>query len=142
MKTLARSDLSVLKTTILDDNIVECSLTVRKNKDTNRVQIDSWKFDFENVTKNEERLLAVKTCKIVIQREMTKSKDFNNPKVWENRTISVRKIIDEQGKREKVDSVTAFERARDKLSEDEQDAQLEKMIADRAKRVARNTSKE
>ena len=129
MKTLARSDLSVLKTTILDDNIVECSLTVRKNKDTNRVQIDSWKFDFANVSKNEERLLAVKTCKIVTQREMTKSKDFNNPKVWEDRTISVRKIIDEQGKREKVDAVTAADRAFDKLSADERDALIAKYTA-------------
>lgn len=129
MKTLARSDLSVLKTTILENNIVECSLTVRKNKDTNRVQIDSWKFDFANVSKNEERLLAVKTCKIVTQREMTKSKDFNNAKIWENRTISVRKIIDEQGKREKVDAVTAADRAFDKLSDSEREALIAKFTA-------------
>ena len=129
MKTLARSDLSVLKTTILEGDIVECSLTVRKNKDTNRVQIDSWKFDFADVTKNEERLLAVKTLKIVSQRNMTKSKDFNSAKIWDNCTFSVRKLINEMGKREKVDAVTAADRAFDKLSNDEREALIAKYSA-------------
>lgn len=127
MKTLARSDLSVLKIEVIDKDKVECALTVRKNKDANRVQIDKWTFDFAGVTPTERLVLAVKTCKIISQREMTKSKDYNNAKVWEGRTFSVRGMIDDMGKRETVDSVTAAERAIDKIT----DAELDALIAKR-----------
>ena len=129
MKTLARSDLSVLKTEVLDDNTVECALTVRKNKDANRVQIDKWTFNFTDVTPAERLVLATKTCKIISQREMTKSKDYSSAKIWEGRTFHVRNMIDEMGKRETVDAVTAAERAIAKLSESELEAILAKHTA-------------
>ena len=129
MKTLARSDLSVLKIEVIDDDTVQCALTVRKNKDANRVQIDKWTFDFVGVTSSERLVLATKTCKIISQREMTKSKDYNNEKVWEGRTFNVRSMIDEMGKRETVDAVTAAERAIAKLTESELEAIIAKHIA-------------
>ena len=129
MKTLARSDLSVLTIEVKDSDTVQCALTVRKNKDQPRVQINKWVFNFKNVTATERLVLAVKTCKIIAQREMTKSKDYNSAKVWEDRTFSVRAMIDAMGKRETVDAVTAADRAFNKLSDAEKDAQLEVMIA-------------
>ncbi len=135
MKTLSGSDLSVQTIKVMSDTLVELSHTVRTSRDAPRVQIDSWKLDFENVSLAEILELASRTVKIIKQRDWTKAPDRNNAKKWDNITISVRAVVDNMGKRAVVDSVTAAERALDKLSPDQLEAQLVKMIAAKAERA-------
>lgn len=119
MKTLSGSDLSVQTIKILSDTLVDLSHTVRTSRDAPRIQIESWKLDFENVSHAEILGLASRTVKIIQQRAWTKAPDRDKQKKWDNITISVRDVVDNMGKREAVDSVTAAERALDKLTPDQ-----------------------
>ena len=128
MKTLTKDQTSDLVIEILSDTKVKLSHTVQASKDDLRIQIESWIFDFEKVTRNELLQLASRTVKIIKQRDWRIASDRRNEKVWDNCTFSVRDVIDNLGKRVAVDAVTAAERAIDKLTS-EQLAELMKRTA-------------
>lgn len=119
MKTLPRGEAANLTIKSTGEFRLHLSHTVQVSKDSPRIQLEHWTFDFEDVPMEELQKLAAKTVKIFLQRQWRNSKDRMKADVWDNRVFKITDVVKEMGARTTADPLTAAERALDKLTNEE-----------------------
>ncbi len=122
LKLLAKTD-DCVRSKVWSDDKLKCTntFTVKENEDALRANL-SWTYDFTGVTDQEMRDLALSNVHIPLQEKWRKAEDRMNADLYQNRIISVRKIVD--GKRQPSDPKAKASGLLAKLPEAERKALL------------------
>lgn len=105
----------------IEGEIAHVQFTVKENgnKGTARYNL-IWHFDFANVAAEEILRLAVRSLRIDGQAAWRSAKDRMNADVWQDKTWSVRDMLDQT--RQKASPEASAEKAINRLSKAERDA--------------------
>lgn len=124
MRTLTK-DENANRAISIDGKNVKCVHTVKTGRDEPVRYELTWTFDFGEVNADELLELAVRNVLIRTQQDWRAAKDRMKEEKWDNKTFSVRGILDET--RKSADPFARAKAAAGKLSKEEREALIKEL---------------
>ena len=126
LKAIPKGEQATLRTTVQGEKVTTVHTVKPNGESQDRFNL-TWTFDFSKVTKEELQKLAERTLRIKMQSNWRKAKDRMDAEIWDNRTFSVREILDTG--RKSADPVEKVTNLVEKMSPEEKRALLEQLQA-------------